>query len=102
MVPSLYLGFRGKGNSSKLTPEFSHGDQVSGMASIYRTVVRIAQKAIWTVRTIFLPGTRIEEVTMAKIIGFYTPKNFHKPMKWVAAIERGKIIEFCRQTRKSA
>lgn len=26
MVPSLYLGFRGKGNRSKLTPEFSQGE----------------------------------------------------------------------------
>jgi hypothetical protein len=78
------------------------GDQVTGMASIYRTIVRIAQKAIRTMRTIFLPGSESEGVTMARIIEFYIPKNFHKPMKWAAAIERGKIIEFYRQTRKSA
>jgi hypothetical protein len=39
---------------------------------------------------------------MARVIEFYVPKNFRKPLKWALALHRGKIIEFCAQTRKSA
>jgi len=31
---------------------------------------------------------------MAKIIEFYIPKNFRKPIKWVPQLDRGKVIEF--------
>jgi hypothetical protein len=38
---------------------------------------------------------------MAKVIEFYVPKNLRKPLKWAPEL-RGKIIEFCSQTKKSA
>jgi hypothetical protein len=38
---------------------------------------------------------------MAKVIEFYIPSNFRKTEKWVSR-ERGKIIEFASQVKKSA
>jgi hypothetical protein len=37
---------------------------------------------------------------MAKVIEFYVPASFHKKVKWVPPINRGKVIEFC--PRKTA
>jgi hypothetical protein len=39
---------------------------------------------------------------MAKVIEFYVRKNFRKPLKWVPQLQRGKVIEFCSQIKKSA
>jgi hypothetical protein len=43
---------------------------------------------------------------MAKVIEFYTPKNFRKPLKSEVGsynkAHNAKIIEFCSQTEKSA
>ncbi len=39
---------------------------------------------------------------MTKVIEFYTPKNFRKPLKSAPKVNTGKIIEFCAQTKKSA
>jgi hypothetical protein len=47
-------------------------------------------------------STRIQEIVMARIIEFYIPKNFRKPLRTTAQAQLGKIIEFCPQTRKSA
>ncbi len=44
----------------------------------------------------------IEEVVMVKVIEFYVPKNFRKPLKRAPALQRGTIIEFCSPTKKSA
>jgi hypothetical protein len=44
----------------------------------------------------------IMEVAMAKVIEFYIPKNFRKPMNSVRELQRGRILEFRTQTRKSA
>jgi hypothetical protein len=41
-------------------------------------------------------------MTMAKIIEFYIPNNFRKRVKWVSAEQRGKIIEFPSEMKKSA
>ena len=41
-------------------------------------------------------------MTVAKIIEFYIPNNFRKSVKWVAPEQRGKIIEFPPQVKKSA
>ena len=51
-----------------------------------------------------LPTERneIKEVVMAKVIEFYVPKNFRKPLKCTPALHCGKIIEFCLPTKKSA
>ncbi len=45
--------------------------------------------------------TEVKEKVMAKVIEFYIPKNFRKPLSTVAP-ELGKVIEFCPQTKKSA
>jgi hypothetical protein len=39
---------------------------------------------------------------MAKVIQFYVPKNFRKPLKWASALRSGTIIEFSSPTKKSA
>jgi hypothetical protein len=39
---------------------------------------------------------------MAKVIESYEPKKFRKPLKWAPQLQRGKVIEFCSQTKKSA
>ncbi len=39
---------------------------------------------------------------MAKVIEFYIPKNFRKPLRTVAPPQLGKIIEFCQQMKRSA
>ena len=44
----------------------------------------------------------VKEVVMAKVIEFYVPKNFRKPLKCAPALHCGKIIEFCSPTKKSA
>jgi hypothetical protein len=44
----------------------------------------------------------IKEVVMAKVIEFYVPKNFRKPLKWAPQLHLGKVIEFCSLTKKSA
>lgn len=45
---------------------------------------------------------KIKETVMAKVIEFYVPKNFRKPLKWAPQLQSGKVIEFCSQTKKSA
>jgi hypothetical protein len=71
------------------------------MTAIRRKIVRFALRVIGIMKMIAVPGA-IEEVAMAKVIGFYIPKNFRKSFKWVPELQRGKILEFCPQTRKSA
>ena len=44
----------------------------------------------------------IKEIVMAKLIEFYIPKNFRKPLRTAAQPQLGKIIEFCPQTKRSA
>ena len=44
----------------------------------------------------------IKEGVMAKVIEFYVPKNFRKPLKWAPQLQCGRVIEFCSQTKKSA
>ena len=41
-------------------------------------------------------------MTMARIIEFYIPNNFRKRVKWASPEQRGKIIEFASQMKKSA
>jgi hypothetical protein len=41
-------------------------------------------------------------MTVAKVIEFYIPNNFRKSVKWVSPEQRGKIIEFPAQIKKSA
>jgi hypothetical protein len=44
----------------------------------------------------------IKEMAMGKVIEFYVPAIFHKPLKAASAPQCAKVIEFCPQTRKSA
>jgi hypothetical protein len=39
---------------------------------------------------------------MAQVIEFYIPSRFRKKLKWVPATERGKVIEFPADIKKSA
>jgi hypothetical protein len=48
------------------------------------------------------PPTEVKEMVMAKVIEFYIPKNFRKPLRTVAQPQLGKVIEFCAQTKRSA
>jgi hypothetical protein len=40
--------------------------------------------------------------TMAKIIEFYIPNSFRKKVAWIPPEQRGKVIEFCLEEKKSA
>ena len=70
------------------------------MTALHKMVERIAA----TVLGILITVSRVwaKEVAMAKVIEFYIPKNFRKSFTWVPELQRGKIIEFCPQTKKSA
>jgi hypothetical protein len=46
--------------------------------------------------------TEVKEIVMAKVIEFYIPKNFRKPLRTAAQPQLGKIIEFCPETKRSA
>jgi hypothetical protein len=39
---------------------------------------------------------------VAKVIEFYIPTKFSKRVKWTPPQQRGKVIEFCLPTKKSA
>ena len=43
-----------------------------------------------------------KEVAMAKVIEFYIPQNFQKPMKWVPKPKLGELVDFRPQTKQSA
>jgi len=40
--------------------------------------------------------------TVAKIIEFYIPSTYRKSGKWIPPTQRGKVIEFVPETKKSA
>ena len=71
------------------------------MTAIRRKIVRFALRVVGIMKMIAVPGA-IKEVAMAKVIEFYIPENFRKSLKWVPELQRGKILEFCPQTKKSA
>jgi hypothetical protein len=39
---------------------------------------------------------------MAKVIEFYIPSRFQKKAKWLPMEQRGKVIEFPTEIKKSA
>jgi hypothetical protein len=71
------------------------------MTTMRRKIMRFSLRLVGIVKMIVVPGSRIEEVA-ANVIEFYVPNNCRKPLKWVPEFHRGKIIEFCPQTKKSA
>jgi hypothetical protein len=44
----------------------------------------------------------IKEVVMAKVIEFYIPTRFRRPLKTAPPAQFGKIVEFCPPAKKSA
>jgi hypothetical protein len=73
-----------------------------GMTAPHKTVGRIAAWVLGILRMITVSRAWAKEVAMAKVIEFYIPKNFRKSFKWVPELQRGRILEFCPQTKKSA
>jgi hypothetical protein len=67
-----------------------------------RRFERIAARVLGILTMITVSRVWAKEVAMAKIIEFYIPKNFRKSLKWVPELQRGKILEFCPETKKSA
>ena len=63
---------------------------------------RIAARVLGILRRIIALRVWAKDVAMAKVIEFYIPNNFRKPMKWVPEVQRGKILEFYPPIRKSA
>ena len=39
---------------------------------------------------------------MAQVIPFYVPDRFRRKVRWVPAEQRGKVIEFPAEIKKSA
>jgi hypothetical protein len=72
------------------------------IAAIYKTIVRIVVRLLKILKRIIVPRAWNKEVAVAKVIEFYSPNSFRKTLKWVPELQRGKIIEFCPQTKKSA
>jgi hypothetical protein len=42
------------------------------------------------------------EDAMAQVIQFYIPDRFRKKVRWVPSEQRGKVIEFPAEVKKSA
>jgi len=62
-------------------------------------LIRLQGFEIWVRR----PRTHgVKELTMAKVIKFYIPKNFWNPVKRAPQLQPGKVIEFRPQVKKSA
>jgi hypothetical protein len=80
----------------------THGvtlEDVLTMAAMNRASALIAPDKSEETTT---PSTETpREIVMAKVIEFYTPKNFRKPFRTAAQPQPGKIIEFCSQTKRS-
>ena len=76
--------------------------RLRGMTALHKTVERIAARVLGIPRMIAIRGVWAREVAMAKVIDFYIPKNFRRSFNWVPEPQRGKIIEFCARTKKSA
>jgi hypothetical protein len=86
-----------------LTSSLDHRrERLLGMRALHKTVERIATRLLEILRMITVSRVWAKEVAMAKIIEFYIPKNFRKSFKWVPELQRGRILEFCPQTKKSA
>jgi hypothetical protein len=44
----------------------------------------------------------MKDVIMAKVIEFYIPAGFRKPLKSAGRVKSGKLVEFGLPTKKSA
>ena len=71
------------------------------MTAISKVIARIATRS-WNLEDHDDSRARTKEVAMANVIEFYIPQNFRTTTKWVPYVQRGKILELRRQTKKSA
>lgn len=67
-----------------------------------QTIVRIAARVLRILKVIVVPRVWAKEFAVAKVIEFYIPTNFRRPTKCVPELQRGQILQFCPQTKKSA
>jgi hypothetical protein len=72
------------------------------MTAMHKSVERIAARVLGLLRMIRAPRAWAKEVAMAKVIEFHIPKSFRKSFRWVPELQRGKILEFYPQRKKSA
>jgi hypothetical protein len=56
---------------------------------------------IWVAFLMVSKANTLEDA-MAKVIEFHIPARFHKQMKWIPQAQRGKVLEFPAEVRKSA
>ena len=88
----------------KITVAVSRCRKFLPMAAMNVAPVLIAtdrgERTIWRSRAPRF--NRLQEIVMAKVIEFYIPKNFRKPLRTVAEPQLGRIVEFCPQTKRSA
>jgi hypothetical protein len=65
-----------------------------------QTRISLRCRVVWIRRAI---GIReMKDVIMAKVIEFYIPIGFRKPLKSAARVKSGKLVEFGLPTKKSA
>jgi hypothetical protein len=69
------------------------------MTALHKTVERIAARVQGILKAIIVSGVLAKKVAMAKVIEFYIPKNFRKSFQWVPEFQRGRLLEFCPQTK---
>ena len=72
------------------------------MSAEDKAIMRIAARALVILKRIIVPRAWTKEVAVARVIEFYIPNSLRKVPKWVPELQRGKILEFCPQTKKSA
>ena len=72
------------------------------MTAIPQIVAGIATRVLGILKRITVPSDWINKVAMTKVVEFYIPENFRRPMKWVPELDRGKVLEFLPQIKKSA
>ena len=100
------MAIEGFGDSKSNDGLTSGSDQrrqrLIGMTVLHKTVERITARVLGILKVITVPRVWAKEVAMAKVIEFHVPTNFRKSFKWVPELQRGRILEFCPQTKKSA
>jgi hypothetical protein len=65
-----------------------------------RLRISVRDRCGWIGRAI---GIReIKDVIMAKVIEFYIPTRFRRPLKAAPPVQFGKLVEFCLPTKRSA
>ena len=71
------------------------------MTTMLNKIVSLALRVTGIARMMAVPGAD-EELAVAEVIEFYVPRSFQKSVKRACELQRGKVIEFCPRTKKSA